>query len=83
MTILLASLLGRPDTDLWVRGLLICAFLVITIPVGSHLLGRAAYRVREPLAPETVIDELGCHGDESTDKTDQAGYRPDPDTPGP
>ncbi len=44
-----------------VRCLLVCVFFFVTVPVASHLIARAAYRAREPLAPESVIDELGDH----------------------
>jgi multicomponent Na+:H+ antiporter subunit G len=41
-----------------VRCLLVCVFLFVTVPVASHLISRAAHRSNEPLAPETVLDEL-------------------------
>ena len=44
-----------------VRVALVCVFLLLTAPVASHLIARAAYRAGVPLAPETVVDELAEH----------------------
>lgn len=41
------------------RALAALLFLMLTVPVGSHLLGRAAYRAGDPLFERTEIDELG------------------------
>ncbi len=57
-TVLLAAVLTMPDIDVTARGLLVCVFLVVTVPAATHLLARAAYRSREPLGQDTVIDEL-------------------------
>jgi multicomponent Na+:H+ antiporter subunit G len=46
------------ELDIVARCVLVCIFLFVTIPAASHLLARVAYRNREPLAPETVLDEL-------------------------
>jgi multicomponent Na+:H+ antiporter subunit G len=35
------------------------AVALVTIPVGAHLLARAAYRSGDELSPRTVVDELG------------------------
>ncbi len=40
------------------RCLLAGIFLFITVPVGSHLIARAAHRVGEPVSSDTVMDEL-------------------------
>lgn len=39
------------------KALLIVLFLLLTAPVGAHLIGRAAYRSGTPLWEGTVIDE--------------------------
>jgi len=39
------------------RALATVGFLVLTAPVGAHLLGRAAYRDGVPLWERTVVDE--------------------------
>ena len=57
-SILLAAALHFQDAGVVARCLLGCVFLFVTIPVASHLIARAAYRVHEPLAPETSVDEL-------------------------
>jgi multicomponent Na+:H+ antiporter subunit G len=62
-TIVLAAAVHFQAADVVARALLGCVFLFVTIPVASHLIARAAYRSREPLAPETSIDELAEHTD--------------------
>jgi multicomponent Na+:H+ antiporter subunit G len=57
-SIVLSAALHFQDADVVARCLLVCVFLFVTIPAASHLIARAAYRSREPLAPETQIDEL-------------------------
>lgn len=39
------------------RAIATISFLLITAPVGAHMLGRAAYRTGVPLWKESVIDE--------------------------
>jgi len=46
------------DTAIVVRVVVVCVFLLITAPIASHVIARAAYRTGVPLSPETVIDEL-------------------------
>jgi multicomponent Na+:H+ antiporter subunit G len=65
-SILLAAALHFQDAAVVARCLLGCVFLFVTIPVASHLIARAAYRAREPLAPETSVDELAAHSEDST-----------------
>ena len=60
-SIILAAALHFQEAGVVARCLLVCVFLVVTIPVASHLIARAAYRAREPLAPETSVDELADH----------------------
>ena len=40
------------------QALLVIAFLLLTAPVGAHVLCRAAYKAGVPKWPHTVIDEL-------------------------
>jgi multicomponent Na+:H+ antiporter subunit G len=56
--IVLAAGVHFGTAEVFVRCLLVCVFLFVTVPAASHLIARAAYRANEPLAPETVIDEL-------------------------
>ena len=39
------------------KAILIIAFLLLTAPVGAHLIGRAAYRRRIPLWEKTLYDD--------------------------
>ena len=41
-----------------VRAAVVVLFLLLTAPVASHVIARAAYRTGVPLADDTVIDEL-------------------------
>lgn len=49
------------------KALLIIAFLLLTAPVGAHLIGRAAYRRKLPLWDRTLMDDsamkTGVHRD--------------------
>lgn len=38
------------------RAVLIVVFLLLTAPVGAHMIGRAAFRSGVPLSPKTVVD---------------------------
>ena len=46
------------------KALLIVLFLLLTAPVGAHLIGRSAYRSETPLWEGTVVDERDRMGDE-------------------
>ena len=39
--------------------LVAAALMLVTTPVGVHMLARAAYRSGDQLSPDTVVDELG------------------------
>lgn len=46
--------------DTWagvVEPLLVFLFMIASAPVGAHLIGRAAFRTRVPVAPSTQADE--------------------------
>lgn len=47
-----------PDVGSRTKLLLVIALQFLTAPVGSHLVGRAAYRAGTELAPGTAVDEL-------------------------
>lgn len=56
--ILLAVALHFTSTVVTIRvGLIIC-FIVLTIPVATHMLARAGYTTDVPLSDETVVNEL-------------------------
>jgi multicomponent Na+:H+ antiporter subunit G len=48
------------------RALAVVVFLFITVPVGSHLIARAAYFAGVPLWEGTLSDELAGHYDVRT-----------------
>lgn len=52
-----AIAMGLPGRG-WGELILAAVVLVLTMPVGVHLLARAAYRSGDELAPATVVDEL-------------------------
>ena len=56
--ILLAAAIRFGDLGTSVRMLLAFLFLLLTAPIGAHLIGRAAYRTGTPLSPQTGVDEL-------------------------
>ena len=47
-----------PDVGNKAKLLLVAALQFVTAPVGSHLVGRAAYRSGTEVASETAVDEL-------------------------
>lgn len=54
----LLSLLFLATPRAGLKGLATAAFLLLTAPVVTHVLARAAYRLGVPLAPQTVRDDL-------------------------
>lgn len=65
-TLLLAVPIFFGDVEIFVRALLIIAFIVLTTPISGHMLARAAYIVGVPLWRESVIDELADKYDPET-----------------
>ncbi len=57
-TLLLAVPVYFGDIEVFVRALLIIAFVFLTTPISGHMLARAAYIVGVPLWKGAVIDEL-------------------------
>jgi multicomponent Na+:H+ antiporter subunit G len=59
------------------RALAVIAFLFLTVPVASHLIGRAAYIDGAPLWERTVVDELAGHYEDALEKrAGPSGVRP-------
>lgn len=56
--IMLGLMLFFSELGATARALLIIAFIFITIPVGAHMLSRAAYFTKVPLWKGSIIDEL-------------------------
>jgi multicomponent Na+:H+ antiporter subunit G len=53
-----ATALAAGDVGVAARAVVAMAFVFLTTPVASHMLGRAAYLSRAPLWRGTVVDEL-------------------------
>ena len=51
-----AVMVAVPELDIIVKAALVAVFMIVTAPIGSHLIGRAAFRTGEPVARGTVID---------------------------
>jgi multicomponent Na+:H+ antiporter subunit G len=67
--VLLAVAVHFADAAITVRALVVCVFLLLTAPIASHVIARAAYRAGVPLSPETVVDELAeAMGEERDDR---------------
>ncbi len=81
--LLLAALLHAGWSPAGLKALLAVVFLLLTAPVGAHMIARAAYRGRVPLARRTAFDELKPvyeeHGLWRAAKTGEAEvvYRPE------
>ena len=56
--ILLAVALHFGSTVVTLRASLIICFVVLTIPVATHMLARAGYTTNVPLSDETIVNEL-------------------------
>lgn len=56
--ILLGAAVEIGTAGAWVRVLAIVAFLMLTVPIGAHLIARAAYHQGTPMYPGTEPDEL-------------------------
>ncbi|WP_281824298.1 monovalent cation/H(+) antiporter subunit G [Jannaschia rubra] len=54
--IMLAVAAGFGDASTVARAVAIVVFLLLTAPVGAHMIGRAAFRSGVPLWPPTRID---------------------------
>ncbi len=64
--ILLAVALHFASTEVTVRVALIICFIVLTIPVATHMLARAGYTTNVALSDETIINELSGQYDPRT-----------------
>lgn len=64
--IMLGAAVYFGDVTVTVRALAVVLFLIITAPISSHLLARAAYFSGVPLWKETLSDDLRGHYDPQT-----------------
>ena len=58
LLILVAAALRLEDSGDVTKLLVIAAAQLITAPVGAHMVGRAAHRAGDQMAPDTTVDEL-------------------------
>ena len=73
--IMLGAAVYFGEVTVTVRALAVVLFLIITAPISSHLLARAAYFSGVPLWKETLSDDLRGHYDPQTHQLpgDEAG----------
>ncbi|MEL6209374.1 MAG: monovalent cation/H(+) antiporter subunit G [Pseudomonadota bacterium] len=57
MFIVIAFALTQPALDVVIKAILVSVFMIITAPIGSHLVGRAAFRTGAPMWHRTILDE--------------------------
>lgn len=69
--VMVAVALGFGDAPTVARGIAIMLFLLLTAPVGAHMIGRAAFRSGVALWPPTKIDPAAY---------DKLGVRRQPNT---
>lgn len=50
----------------WVEALMVVVFIIITAPVASHMIAKAAHKTHMPKGPGYVMDELEELDDEIT-----------------
>lgn len=81
--LLVAALLDGGWSVVGLKAFLAIVFLLLTAPVGAHMIARAAYRGRVPLAARTAFDELRplyeAHGiwEAGEGREGQVTYRPE------
>ena len=56
--LLVAALVDAGWSAVGLKAFLAIVFLLLTAPVGAHMIARAAYRGRVPLAPRIAFDDL-------------------------
>lgn len=56
--VLVAASLRLSDRGDVTKLLVIAAAQLVTAPLGAHMVGRAAHRAGDQMAPDTVVDEL-------------------------
>lgn len=67
---LICAAIMFPDISVTTRAIAIIFFLIITAPIGAHMIGRAAYSTGTPLWKGTIIDELAERHKEETKPDD-------------
>ncbi|MFQ5848556.1 MAG: monovalent cation/H(+) antiporter subunit G [Candidatus Methylomirabilales bacterium] len=76
-SILLAAAVKYGHSPIGLKSLLAVAFLLLTAPVGAHMIARAAYRGRAPLATHRMVaDDLQPVVEEAAYVSEQEYDRP-------
>lgn len=58
LALIAVAVMVKADTVLhFLEALFVFLFMIATAPVGSHLIGRAAFHTRAPMVPGTTMDE--------------------------
>jgi multicomponent Na+:H+ antiporter subunit G len=60
--LMIAVALHFGELGIATRALLVVPFFALTIPIGAHMIGRAAYLLGVPMWEGTIIDEWKAHG---------------------
>src|SRR5699024_10187076 len=58
-----------------VKVLLGMLFLLVTLPIGGHMMGRAAYSTNVPLWERTIQDALACEQAENVQSKSEMGNK--------
>lgn len=64
--ILIALMIHFFTASVFVRGILAILLIFITVPIGAHMIARAAYFINVPLWKGTICDELREHYNRET-----------------
>ena len=54
--VMIAVAIAFPDVATVAKAIVVIVFLLVTAPVGAHMIGRAAFRSGVPLSPRTRVD---------------------------
>lgn len=78
--LLICAAIMFPDVSVTTKAIAIIFFLIITAPIGAHMIGRAAYFTGTPLWKGTVIDELAGMYNEETHELESEENEEDNDS---
>lgn len=74
-SILIAAAVYFSELSVVTRALATIAFVLLTMPVAAHAIGRASYFVGVPLCPQTVRDELRGRYNPRTHRLESIPFR--------
>lgn len=77
--LLICAAIMFPDISVTTKAIAIIFFLIITAPIGAHMIGRAAYFTGTPLWKGTISDELAGMYNEETHRLDSEEDKSDDD----